>query len=111
MAIWQTIVDFISAVPSFVSSAISFSKSAYSIIANPRFYKHIMVAVLYVILRSIGLTNVANIIVGLYLSFEESTYARIAGIFVSVLGFSQAKIDLDNKLYGERMRLHHSGWC
>lgn len=108
-SIWNKIYAFVSFVPTFVSGSFSLASKMLKALLSTNFYKFLMVGVLYIILRYFGLTNVANILLGIFLSFEDSSYLKFSGIFLVALGFTKMKVEADEAIYGPKMRMFHSG--
>nr|UBJ26010.1 putative nonstructural polyprotein [Red panda dicistro-like virus] len=110
LSIWENIEKFICFIPTVAKTVYSTSKGLFSIMSDPNLYKHLMVGILYIVLRYIGLTNVANIMLGLYITFiADNTLTRIIGIMTAVLGFTTIKLDFDDMMFGPRSRVRHSG--
>lgn len=107
--IWDQIKAFISAVPGYALQGVTFVKDVLLLLLNPKFYKTLMVVVLFIVLRYIGLTNVATLLVGIYLTMQDDSYSKIAGCLAMTLGFTRAKLDFDNMMFGPRSRVQHSG--
>lgn len=109
-SLWDKIIGFISVIPAGLSAFASMASATYKVVTDPWFYKRFFLAALYIALRYIGLSQVANILLGIYLAFEDNQWVKISGYLILSLGFCQAKLAMDEALLGPRSRIHHTGY-
>lgn len=109
LAMWEKISQFICAVPSFLYKVGSATIDVAKTLANPKFYQTLMVIILFIVLRYIGLTNVAVILVGIFMGLQNNVYLKVAGAMTAILGFTKMKLDFDEFFHGPKSRVQHSG--